>query len=137
MIPIVEVNALLIIENIIGLTWLIVSVLLTSIAGCFLFRYLGSVALWDIWDTMDRGKVPLKGIIDRFIMIVGACLIILPGFLTGALGVALLLPPFHIPLRAMLMRFIEKNLKENLSAKAYQDRHDHSSIIEGEYKRMD
>lgn len=136
-IPAFEVYLFLLTANIIGLAATIMLVMAISLFGCWLFRYIGARALWDIWDTLDRGKIPTQQIFNRFIMMIGACFIIIPGFITLVLGLLLFIPPIISVVRTALLKFAENNLQKNLSPQDYKTRYDYDKIIDGEYEHVD
>ena len=56
-----------------------------------------------MFDSMSQGRFAVTSIVDSYAMIVAGCLLIVPGFITDALGLALLVPPLRsIILGAML-----------------------------------
>lgn len=136
-IPVVEVWLFLQVQKGIGIVWLLIIMVLMSAGGIFLFRFIGHKAIWEIWDDMDKGKVPFKKTLNRFFMLIGSILIIVPGFFTACAGLILMLPPVQIFLRSQLLNWIEKHLQSNLEPEAYEARYDHDTIIDVDYKRLD
>jgi UPF0716 protein FxsA len=47
-------------------------------------------------------------VIDGFLLLFAGLLLIVPGFITGAFGLLLLLPPVRIAVRTMLLRSFKK-----------------------------
>lgn len=84
----------------IGLGWTILLALLTSVVGFFAFQREGLRAWSSLRESVAAGSAVdqfelrerLKGTGSRML---AAFLLMLPGFLTDALGLALLLPPIR------------------------------------------
>ena len=53
-----------------------------------------------MFDAMSEGRFAVGSIVDSYAKIAAGCLLIVPGFITDALGLALLVPP----LRSLMLR---------------------------------
>ena len=89
-----------------GIGWLntIGLVIVVSLFGAFLVKQQGFSLLSRVQRRLRSGEMPGKEIVDGMLVAVGGALLLTPGFLTDALGLALLLPPTRVPIRMALMR---------------------------------
>jgi UPF0716 protein FxsA len=54
--------------------------------------------------AVEQGRVPGREVLDGALVLIGGTLLMIPGFITDAVGILLLLPPGRIPLRWLLAR---------------------------------
>ena len=64
-----------------------------SLLGAWLLRSQGRGVWRQFTAELDAGRMPAREIVDGAFVIVGAALLLTPGFLTDIVGVAMLLPP--------------------------------------------
>ncbi len=104
--PLAEIFVLVQVGQVIGAWWTILLLLLDSLVGLWLVRREGTRA-WDgLREAVGSGRVPGRELADAALVLVGATLLLTPGFLTDALGVFCVLP-FTRPLaRALLVRVV-------------------------------
>lgn len=92
LVPIAEIALLIHVGGLIG-TWETVGlVILTAVIGTALFRAQGMRVLMRAQDVMEQGGFPAKELFDGVCILVAGVLLLTPGFLTDALGLALLVP---------------------------------------------
>jgi UPF0716 protein FxsA len=92
-VPIVEVFAFIEVGRAIG--WLLAVVLLvgTSLVGTRLLRAQGRAAIDRVSLAVSEQRAPGRVAIEGALGFVGAALLVVPGFVTDALGTLLLVPP--------------------------------------------
>jgi UPF0716 protein FxsA len=106
-IPILEIAVFIRVGDLIGLWPTIATVLLTAMAGTALLRHQGLATLAKARANLDAGALPVKEIFDGACLLVGGVLLLTPGFVTDAMGLALLMPP----VRTVLRRFLSTRIK--------------------------
>jgi len=100
--PLVEIALFVTLGGALGL-WLTLAVVIgTGILGVTLLRRLGLRSAERLRAEMDRMRDPLGAAGDSALLALAAILLILPGFLTDALGAFLLVPPVRRLLVAKL-----------------------------------
>lgn len=77
-------------------------ILLTSMAGAALVRREGLSVLRRAQRSLDRGEIPANELINGLLLLVGAALMLTPGFFTAGIGLLLLLPPTRAVVREVL-----------------------------------
>ena len=100
MVPILELVILLQVHHFLAVRWgggvgLLVtlgSIALTGIVGALLARHQGIGVLRNLRETSQRGEIPGGALLDGVMVLIGAALLLTPGFLTDAIGFSLLIP---------------------------------------------
>jgi UPF0716 protein FxsA len=90
---IIEVVAFVLVANAIGWGWAVLLVIATSILGSLLMRREGVRAWTRFRNVAAAGERPGPHLTRAFIGLMGAFLLMVPGFVTDVIGAALLLPP--------------------------------------------
>ncbi len=98
-VPIVELAVIVQVAHSIGLLSTIALLLLVSLTGAWLVKREG----FGVWRRMNEavaaGRVPGAELIDAFVLLLAGGLLLVPGFVTDALGLVLLLPPVRAVVR--------------------------------------
>lgn len=89
-----------------GLAVTIGAVLLTGVLGATLARIQGASIVRKLFEAMARGQFPGDAIIDGAMILVGAVLLLAPGFLTDIVGLTFLLPGTREIHRRFIVRWI-------------------------------
>ncbi|AHE99414.1 FxsA family protein [Thioalkalivibrio paradoxus] len=105
-------------------------VVITAAIGLWIFRLQG-VAHWQRMQQMlQRGELPALGLLEGWLLMLAAVLLVVPGFFSDAAGFLLLVPP----LRAALATWLLKRRSVWVAA-ARRGGPDASDTIEGEYRQ--
>ena len=110
-IPIIEIWVLIQVGQRIGAFDTIALIVFTGIVGAFLARSQGFYIIAKIQNELQQGHMPTDSLTDGLIILVGAVLLITPGFVTDILGFLLLIPQT----RSMLKQFIMTQFKNYIS----------------------
>lgn len=109
-IPAIEIGIFIWTGNLLGV-WAVISlIILTGLIGTLFVRYQGLELLKSAQSSMQRGEVPTEQMLDGLCIILGAVLLITPGFLTDTIGFLLVLPWTRKPFKLLIIHFIKKNL---------------------------
>jgi UPF0716 protein FxsA len=109
--PLIELWLLVKLSGVFGFWATIAVVLLTGFAGAALARWQGWQAVHRIRSDMQQGALPTKAIGDGVMILVAGVLLITPGVITDAIGLALLLPPVRTALRKALRHWLAKKIR--------------------------
>jgi len=120
LIPIVEMWILIEVGGWIGALPTIALVVLTATIGLSLLKQQGLSTVMRARRNMDEGAIPASELVSGVMIAVGGALLLTPGFVTDALGLALLIPQTR---QWLLFKLIDR----------YRDK----IIIEGEFHRVD
>ncbi len=80
--------------------------IVVSMLGAALAKRQGIHVLRRLQATVADGRVPSAEIVDGFLVLVAASLMILPGFLSDGIALLLLLPPIRVLARQVILRRI-------------------------------
>lgn len=93
--PLAEIAGFVIVGREIGVLATLGLVLLGVVIGALLLRSAGFDALGAARREMDAGRDPGPRLVRAFLTALAGVLFIVPGFVSDALAVVLLLPPVH------------------------------------------
>jgi UPF0716 protein FxsA len=139
-IPIAEISLLIKVGSSIGLLNAIGFVIFTAVLGAYLVRQQGFATIAKLQEETNAGRVPALQIAEGVALLFAGAVLMTPGFITDALGFALLIPP----VRQALIAWAANNVFKGSMTAAYSTSHrtSHSSVnshrskdnvIEGEY----
>lgn len=106
--PLIELWVMLQVAGAIGAFWTIVSLVALSVLGFQLLRG-GGPSVWrKAQAELAAGRTPTRSLLDGALLLVGAVCLIVPGFVTGAFGLLLVLPPVRAVLRPVLLGWMTR-----------------------------
>lgn len=105
-VPIVEIAILIHVGGLIGGWETVGLVILTAAVGTFLFRTQGFRVLTRAEETLSKGIFPADALFDGICILIAGILLLTPGFVTDAVGLALLVPG----LRALIGKAVWRGL---------------------------
>ncbi|MBO0727820.1 MAG: FxsA family protein [Acidimicrobiaceae bacterium] len=88
-----ELAAFVAVGEQIGFGWAVLLVIGLSALGPFIIRRVGLGVLARARARLDRGDVPTREVLDGVVVLGGGILMCLPGFVSGALGLLLMIRP--------------------------------------------
>ncbi|MCZ6711477.1 MAG: FxsA family protein [Gammaproteobacteria bacterium] len=139
--PIVEMYLLIEVGGYIGTLQTVVLVMLTAVIGIALLRRQGFATLTRGIGRLQAGEVPAQEMAEGILLAVAGALLITPGFVTDAVGFALLAPHVRAPIaRWLLSRVTQLNpgFDPRHDATGFGARADAKNrIFEGEFERSD
>lgn len=117
-VPALEIGLFVVIGGRIGPVATIAVVLFTGIAGAALARMQGLRALQQIQDTLAKGSMPGGELVEGALILFGGALLLTPGFLTDAWGLACLLPPTRRVMAVVVKRWLARRMLSTGPGKA-------------------
>lgn len=130
-VPLIELYLLIEVGSEIGAFATIVLTLLTAVIGTWLVRWQGLGVLARVGRSMAEDEVPALELMDGALILVAGLFLLLPGFLTDALGFLLLVPPVRQALIRRYVRFLPLHSVHGEARRA------HPRVIEGRFRRED
>lgn len=100
--PLAELYVLIKVGAALGALVTVVLVVFTAVFGVLLVRYQGWATFQRIRASLARGEMPALAMLETGALWLGGLLLLLPGFITDALGLLMLIGPVR---RAILMSF--------------------------------
>ena len=120
-VPIIEIYLFIEIGSKIGAILTILLILSTAFIGIIYVRYEGFNTLRSAMGQLIKNEIPLFEIVSGAALVIGAFLLLLPGFLTDAIGLLLIFPIT----RKVIFKKVSSKYKEK------------NKFIDGEYKDLD
>lgn len=108
--PIAEIYVLLSAGGVFGPLPVVAACLATAFLGGWIIRLQGLAAIRQAQLDINDGRPPVSSAINGALLLVAAPLLMTPGFLTDALGFALLIPPVRIFLGKLALQRIKKRI---------------------------
>lgn len=109
-VPLAEIALLIEVGGIIGTLPTIAACVGTAVLGGVLVRGQGRAVLASLRRALDEGRLPAREVFDGVCILVAGALLMTPGFLTDAVGFALLVPPLRAALYRQLVRRLERRI---------------------------
>jgi UPF0716 protein FxsA len=110
-IPIAEIYVIIQVGEAIGPWWTVLILIVDSLIGSWLLRSQGRRVWARFRETLQRGDIPHREVIDGVLVIFGGAFLITPGFITDIIGALLLIPPTRAVFRRLLVRRLGKRLE--------------------------
>ena len=110
-VPFAEIYVLLQVGHAIGVLNTLGLLVLVSIVGAWLAKREGLGVLRRMQAALEAGRVPGKELVDGFLILLAAALMLTPGFLTDVAAILLLLPPVRALVRRELRRRFARRIE--------------------------
>ena len=104
LLPLMEIACFILVGRRIGLMPTLSLVVLSGVAGIVLMRIQGFGVLARLRQSGQQGRAPGKELLDAAMILIAGILLLIPGFISDAVGLALFLPPVRGFLWNRLMR---------------------------------
>jgi len=95
LLPLAEIAGFILVGRSIGLWPTLSLIILSAVVGIMLMRVQGFGVLTRLRRTASEGGLPGKELADGAMVVLAGLLLLIPGFLTDLLGIALLFPPIR------------------------------------------
>lgn len=102
--PLAEIAAAIVVGHFIGLWLTLLALVLGWPVGSWLLRREGRTAQRHLAEALAARRSPGREVIDGLLVLAGGLALIIPGFITDAIGLALLAPPLRRPLHDVVRR---------------------------------
>lgn len=99
-----EFTAFLWVADTLGWLDAVALALLVSLVGVWLTKRAGLGAARRIREAGEEGRAPSREVADGALILLAGLLLLVPGFVTDAFGVALLLPPVRAGVRVLVLQ---------------------------------
>lgn len=78
--------------------------------GTWAIRSQGRAVWRRLAAAVQEGRAPAREVLDGALVLIGGALLIVPGFITDALGIVFLLPPTRALMRVLLIRNLQSRV---------------------------
>src|SRR3546814_8061193 len=119
--PLAEIAGFVIVGRMVGVWATLALVMLTSLLGMLILRRQGLQMLRGLSSEGQQGRLPGESVINGAMIVVAGPLLLLPGFVTDIIGLALFLPPVrHLLWRTIGKRIVVVNSSSHGGHHAYE-----------------
>ena len=135
-IPLTELYFLIQVGAEIGAIPTITLTVFTAVLGGMMVRVQGFSTLLRVRDAISREEMPALEILEGAVLLVTGVMLLLPGFITDAIGFILLIPPIR---RALLLYFLKHSgiLQRQPPFRQPEQNKENTRVIEGEFRQVD
>jgi UPF0716 protein FxsA len=119
---VVEIVGFVLVVRWLGLPVAVLLFLITSVLGVVLLRREGVRAWRRFQAEAEAGRPPGRQVTDGLVGLVGALLLVLPGFMSDAIGLLLLLPPVRGLARGQVQRMAERRMPSMMAGDVFGPR---------------
>jgi UPF0716 protein FxsA len=130
--PIAEIAAFVIVGGWIGVLGTVGLVLLSAAAGMALLRHQGARTALSLQQAVAGVRNPSIALADGAIVMIAALLLIVPGFLSDAAALALLIPP----IRAAVLKAVASRVTVHAAGPRNGARRYGADVIDGEFTEV-
>jgi len=110
LVPIVELYVMVQVAGVIGALPTVVLVVAMCLAGAWLMKVEGLGVLRRMQRQLNAGEMPTAEAVNGVMIVVGGLLMLVPGFVTGIIGLLLLLPPVRALLRPLVVARVQRRI---------------------------
>ena len=110
--PIIEIYLFIEIGGALGAGWTILLIFLTAAIGVSAMRQQGLAVLQEAQSAQAAGRPPLAAAAHGLLILLGGGLLLLPGFLTDAIGFLCLFRPIRLFLISVQIRPTRQPIKQ-------------------------
>lgn len=131
--PALEIATFIIVGDAIGVLATLALCVFSAMAGVMIVQKQGIDTLFKGREALEAGRFPGQAMFDGFCIVAAGALLILPGFVSDALGFALLVPAVRDMLRGFLARHADIKVETYGTSYAARD----PSVVDGTFERID
>ena len=102
--PVAELIVVIKVAEAIGVLLTLALLIVGWPLGMWAIRSQGRAVWRRMAVAVNEGRAPTREVLDGALVLLGGTLLMIPGFISDAVGLLLLLPPARIPLRRLLAR---------------------------------
>lgn len=107
---VLELWVITLVASQIGAAWTVLALVASSVLGWVLIRREGRGAWRAIQEASSEGRSPDRAIVDGALILIGGVLLIVPGFVSGFLGLLLLIPPVRALVRPLVVAWVGRRV---------------------------
>ncbi|MCB0830308.1 MAG: FxsA family protein [Solirubrobacterales bacterium] len=109
--PIAELFVMIQVANWVGFFWMLFLLFASAVAGILILQHRGRAHWRRFRGAIDERRPPAKEAFDGVMITAGAMLLIIPGFITSAIGLFLLFPPTRWLVRLVALTLFASKFK--------------------------
>lgn len=111
---IIELFVMIQVASVIGAVATVLAIVLCSAAGAWVVKLQGFGAWVRVSEAVAQGRMPTNELIDAFLVLIAGTLLLVPGFVSGAVGLFLAVPPLRALFRQPLASVVQSRVSRRL-----------------------
>lgn len=135
-VPVIEIALFIQVGGFIGMWPTLLIVILTALAGTYLVRSQGRLALSQLQSSFSDLRDPTEPLVHGAMILFSGALLLTPGFFTDAVGFALLIPAFRTAVFKAIRARINIQTFGTPGAGRQHQPHGQDDIIDGEFTEL-
>lgn len=136
LLPLIEIALFASIGAWLGVGTTLLLVMASSLLGYSVLRALGRTTAQEVTRALQQMRDPAQGMAHGVLQLLAGVLLLVPGFLTSAIGLLLLIPP----VRGLVMALAARNMRGTVILRqndAAQWRNPQNDTIDGEFTEIE
>ena len=133
--PIIEITVIIKMGGLIGVWQTVGLIVLTAAVGTSLVRAQGFQILASAQKNLNQGQFPAAEIVDGMSLLMAGVLLLTPGFVTDAIGLALVIPPIRRAFAGLIWRWARNRGGIHMKTHTWGPPPD-DGVIEGEFTEI-
>lgn len=133
-VPTTEIYLLIQIGREIGAGWTVIGCVLTALIGAWLVKVQGIFIYQRAVQNINSGETPALELVEGLFLLIAGALLIIPGFVTDAIGFACLVPALR---RTLAQILITRFLIEVAERRRKQNSDPSEEVIDTTYRELD
>lgn len=102
--PFIEIAGFIWVGGKIGILPTLAAIIVSAVLGLLIIRWQGMGLVYDSRAMIARGEIPARNFADAMLLALAGILLLIPGFVSDAIGFLLLIPPVRGAIYAYLSR---------------------------------
>ena len=147
--PVLELVLLVRIGQSIGALWTVVLVVAMAFAGLLVLSQQSFTAFRQTLEALSQGRPPVTQVLDGLFLMTAGALLLMPGFITDAMALVLLVPPLRRAIGRWSVARILRYAPADIDGSEWRMRQEpedragarrpgrEAPVIEGEFERLD
>jgi UPF0716 protein FxsA len=123
LLAVAEISVFVAVVHALGAGWALLIIAVSSVAGLALLRREGIRGWRAFRAAAEAGRPPGPQVSNSLVGLLGALLLAVPGFISGAAGLLLVLPPGRILARRGVERATERRVSSAVAGDLFGPRH--------------
>jgi UPF0716 protein FxsA len=136
-IPLVEILVFIEVGSEIGALNTVLITVVTAVIGMALLRVQGLGVIMRAQQAINRKEAPVNEIFEGVFLAVAGLFLLIPGFVTDAIGFLLFLPPLRRALASYMAKHSKFAARANYQGGGRASTRDRGNVIDGEYEVID
>ncbi len=135
--PIIEIAVFIEVGGLIGLWPTLATIVLTALIGTALLRQQGLATLARAQQEMAAQRVPVRELFHGICLLLAGALLLTPGFVTDAVGFALLVPPLREAIGRWLWSYVSAHGGFSFNISGGSQQRSDETIVDADYYEVD